>query len=152
MYVKFFRLISAIVALLMLASCAAGGASETTQTTDSSVSESPVMTDTIAANVPNLPDADYGGHNFHVLLQVAGYYELMLQSKYLRDEESIEMMDQYIYSNIGFTPYICSSTLISTIKTLITGKSEVASLLESKRKTIEKEIEKYVSLFSETNH
>ncbi len=42
------------------------------------------------------------------------YYESMLQSKYVRDEESIEMMDEYIFTNIGFG--LSTTTLSSVIK------------------------------------
>ncbi|MBQ2708397.1 MAG: hypothetical protein IJF67_09030, partial [Clostridia bacterium] len=57
------------------------------------------------------------------------YYDSMLQSKYLRDEESIEMMDEYIYTNIGFSPVSGGNTLGKTLNTAKNGDGEIASTL-----------------------
>lgn len=61
------------------------------------------------------------------------YYETMLQSKYLRDEESVEMMDKYIYTNIGFTPFHGSTSLSSTVNSILTSTGEIASTFAKKQ-------------------
>ena len=76
------------------------------------------------------------------------YYETMLQNKYLRDEESIEMLDEYIYTNIGFSPSTGSSTLSSVTKSLVTGDAEIASTLAANKSAIEEEIAQYIELFN----
>ena len=76
------------------------------------------------------------------------YYETMLQSKYLRDNESIEMLDDYIYTNIGFAPSYGSTSLYSKIQTsILTSGSEIASTLAANKATIDSEIEKFVQMF-----
>ena len=75
------------------------------------------------------------------------YYETMLQSKYLRDEESVEMMDEYIYTNIGFAPRHGSTTLNNTVDSILIGTSEIASALAEKQSAIQGEIDKYVEMF-----
>ena len=75
------------------------------------------------------------------------YYETMLQNKYLRDNESIEMLDEYIYTNIGFTSNNGSTTLGSLKNSLITGDGEVASTLAASKAAIDSEIADYVKLF-----
>ena len=75
------------------------------------------------------------------------YYETMLKNKYLRDEESVEMLDEYIYTNIGFGAANGSSTLSSLSASLLTGDSEAASTLAANKSVIEEEIAKYVEMF-----
>lgn len=75
------------------------------------------------------------------------YYKTMLQNKYLRDEESVEMLDEYIYTNIGFAPNNGSSTLTAMKNSLLTGDSEIASTLASNKAAIDGEIADYVALF-----
>ena len=75
------------------------------------------------------------------------YYESMLQSKYLRDEESIEMMDEYIYTNIGFGPASGGSTLGNAVNTAKNGTGEIASTLAANKGAIEEELAKYIALF-----
>ena len=76
------------------------------------------------------------------------YYETMLQNKYLRDEESVEMLDEYIYTNIGFSPSTGSSTLSSVTISLVTGDTEIASTLAANKSAIEEEIAQYIELFN----
>ena len=75
------------------------------------------------------------------------YYETMLQSKYLRDEESIEMLDEYIYTNIGFSVVTGSSKLTEVVNSVIKGSSEASSAFASNKNTIQSEIDKYIELF-----
>jgi len=75
------------------------------------------------------------------------YYDSMLQSKYLRDEESIEMMDEYIYTNIGFGPSSGGNTLGNAINTAKNGDGEIASTLAANKSAIEEELAKYIALF-----
>ena len=75
------------------------------------------------------------------------YYDSMLQSKYLRDEESIEMMDEYIYTNIGFGPISGGNTLNATLTTAKNGDGEIASTLAANKSAIEEELAKYIALF-----
>jgi len=75
------------------------------------------------------------------------YYESMLQSKYLRDEESIEMMDEYIYTNIGFTPGVGGKTLAKTLTAVKNGDGDIASTLATSKSSIEEEMKKYIALF-----
>lgn len=75
------------------------------------------------------------------------YYETMLQNKYMRDDESIEMLDKYIYPNIGFTLNTGSSTLSGVIGSILSQDGEVASTFASKQSAIEEEIAKYTELF-----
>ena len=75
------------------------------------------------------------------------YYETMLQSKYLRDEESVEMLDEYIYTNIGFSVVTGSSKLTEVVNSVIKGSSEAASTFASNKNTIQSEIDKYIELF-----
>ena len=75
------------------------------------------------------------------------YYETMLQSKYLRDEESIEMLDKYIYTNIGFSVVTGSSKLTEVVNSVIKGSSEASSAFASNKNTIQSEIDKYIELF-----
>ncbi len=72
------------------------------------------------------------------------YYESMLQSKYLRDDESVEMMDEYIFTNIGYTPQYGSATLINTINEVLSQSGNIASELASIKPTVEAELEKYL--------
>ena len=71
----------------------------------------------------------------------------MLQSKYLRDEESIEMLDEYIYTNIGFSVVTRSSKLTEVVNSVIKGSSEASSAFASNKNTIQSEIDKYIELF-----
>ena len=75
------------------------------------------------------------------------YYETMLQSKYLRDEESVEMLDEYIYTNIGFSVATGSSKLTEVVNSVIKGNSEASSAFASNKNTIQSEIDKYIELF-----
>ncbi len=79
------------------------------------------------------------------------YYDAMLQSKYLRDEESVEMMDEYIYTSIGFKPIYqqdsLSSTIYKTFVDILTGTSEVASTIASKSAQVDEELAKYLELY-----
>jgi len=77
------------------------------------------------------------------------YYNAMLQSKYLRDEESVEMLDEYIYTNIGFGTPTGSSTLSTTISNALKGDGEIASALASNISVIQEEMEKYIALFTD---
>ncbi|MCI8388725.1 MAG: extracellular solute-binding protein [Clostridiales bacterium] len=75
------------------------------------------------------------------------YYEAMLKSKYLRDDESIEMLDKYIFPNLGFYVKTGSSTLEKAVMTLISGQQEVSSYIASIISKAEQEIQKYVELY-----
>lgn len=75
------------------------------------------------------------------------YYDTMLKYKYLRDDESIEMLDKYIYTNIGFTPSSGSKTLASMNNSILGGSDEIASTFASNKAAIEAEMEEYVKLF-----
>ena len=75
------------------------------------------------------------------------YYETMLQSKYLRDEESIEMLDEYIYTNIGFNVNTGSTKLTEVVNSVIKGSSEAASTFASNKSTIQSELDKYIELY-----
>lgn len=75
------------------------------------------------------------------------YYETMLQNKYMRDEESIEMLDEYIYPNIGYIPTTGSRTIENLNTSILSGNGEIASTLASQQSAIEEELAKYVELF-----
>ena len=75
------------------------------------------------------------------------YYDTMLKYKYLRDDESIEMLDKYIYTNIGFTPSSGSKTLASMNNSILGGSDEIASTFASNKAAIEAEMAEYVKLF-----
>ena len=75
------------------------------------------------------------------------YYESMIQSKYLRDEESIEMMDEYIFTKINYEPVSGGKTLENTLKAAMNGNGEIASTLDASKGVIEEELAKYVALF-----
>lgn len=75
------------------------------------------------------------------------YYETMLKNKYMRDDESIEMLDEYIYPNIGFNLNGGSGTLSSMKDSIWSAKTEIASTLASNKTVIEEELEKYIELF-----
>ncbi len=77
------------------------------------------------------------------------YYNAMLQSKYLRDEESVEMLDEYIYTNIGFGTPTGSSTLDTTVSNALKGSGEIASTLASSVNVIQEEMAKYIALFAD---
>ncbi len=74
------------------------------------------------------------------------YYDTMLKNKYMRDDESIEMLDSYIYPNIGYTLKSGSDTLSQVMGT-IKNSANVASTLASNQAKIEEELAKYIELF-----
>ncbi len=76
------------------------------------------------------------------------YYESMIKAKYLRDEESVEMLDEYIFTNIGFTPYSGSSLLTNLYKTMLAENGAVASTLASNESQLKEALDKYVALFT----
>ena len=49
------------------------------------------------------------------------YYETMLQNKFLRDQESIEMLDEYVFTNIGYSLDKSFSSVSTVRKTIISG-------------------------------
>ncbi|MBQ2709196.1 MAG: hypothetical protein IJF67_13095, partial [Clostridia bacterium] len=63
------------------------------------------------------------------------------------DEESIEMMDEYIYTNIGFSPVSGGNTLGKTLNTAKNGDGEIASTLAANKSAIEEELAKFIALF-----
>jgi hypothetical protein len=71
----------------------------------------------------------------------------MLQAKYLRDEGSVEMLDKYIYTNIGFNPKSGSSSLNKMLTSLINGSAEIASTIASNEASLQETLEKYIELF-----
>lgn len=71
---------------------------------------------------------------------IPSYYETMLKNKLMRDEESIEMLDEYIFPNVvqkGFFRAPVQSMLES-----ITDSSQIASTIASQKESINAEIKK----------
>ncbi len=75
------------------------------------------------------------------------YYETMLQSKYLRDEESVEMLDEYIYTNIGIGTPTGSKSLDTALKNAKNGNGEIASTFAASEAAIQEELNKFVALY-----
>lgn len=76
------------------------------------------------------------------------FYETMIQTKYLRDEESVEMMDEYIASNLIYN-IGCDmiSKVLRSISRLKDDNSSITTFMASVKTSIENEIQKYSALF-----
>ena len=75
------------------------------------------------------------------------YYETMLQNKFLRDQESIEMPDEYVFTNIGYSLDKNFSSVSTVRKTIISGNGEIASTIAANKSAIDDEISRYIELF-----
>ncbi len=75
------------------------------------------------------------------------YYETMLQNKFLRDEESIEMLDEYVYTNIGYSLDGVFDSVRAARKSIIRSDEGIASTLAANKTKIEDDIAKFVELF-----
>jgi len=81
------------------------------------------------------------------------YYDIALESKYLRDEESIEMLDIVIDQRVYDLGLAYDFGGISSIvQTLISTKSNnISKMVDAKKKSINKAIEKVVDGFMEND-
>ncbi len=79
------------------------------------------------------------------------YYDICLTSKYMRDEESSEMLDIILASRVFDLGYICEwGNMHQSIKSLILdGKTNVASTISSHLKAFEKAMEKTTERFQD---
>ena len=79
------------------------------------------------------------------------YYDICLTSKYMRDEESSEMLDIILASRVFDLGYICEwGSMHQSIKSLILdGKTNVASTISSHLKAFEKAMEKTTERFQD---
>ena len=75
------------------------------------------------------------------------YYESMMYFKYLRDSESVEMLDQYMIPNLTYRPNYGSTSLKNTIDNALKGTAELASAIASSTAAVEKELADYVKLY-----
>ncbi len=75
------------------------------------------------------------------------FYETFLQSRFLRDRESVEIMDDYILPDLFYSPCFGSATLYKMTTTILSGESPVASTIASNREKIESEIADYVKQY-----
>ncbi|MDD4772908.1 MAG: hypothetical protein PHZ09_04810 [Eubacteriales bacterium] len=74
------------------------------------------------------------------------YYDICLTSKYVRDEESVEMLDLIFSKVVMDNANIFSwGSLQATVSSAIASGTEIASAIESKRSATEKAIEKTVT-------
>ncbi|MBQ8576656.1 MAG: hypothetical protein IJ449_01615 [Clostridia bacterium] len=77
------------------------------------------------------------------------FYEVFLDEKILRDEQSKEMIDILFASKVYSLDYMCGITnFASTITTIITtGKDNLASKTASIQKSAQKKLDKYMEKF-----
>jgi len=71
---------------------------------------------------------------------IPSYYETMLKNKLMRDEESIEMLDEYIFPNVVQKGFIRGP--VQSMIESITDSAEIASTIASRKESINAEIEK----------
>ncbi len=79
------------------------------------------------------------------------FYEVFLDEKILRDEQSKEMIDILFDSKIYSIDYMCNITGLSgTISTIVqTGKDNLASKTASIQKSAQKKLDKYMQKFAD---
>ncbi len=73
------------------------------------------------------------------------YYEVALSKKYLRDKESVEMLDLVIDNRAYELEHVFSFGASSAVETIVLSGSDPASMLARNKKLINKQIDKALS-------
>lgn len=77
---------------------------------------------------------------------ISAYYDTMLKNKLMRDEDSIEMLDKYIFPNTVVKIFFYADVQ-STIQDIVKKPESMASTIASREESLQKKIDKIYDTF-----
>ena len=77
---------------------------------------------------------------------ISAYYDTMLKNKLMRDEDSIEMLDKYIFPNTVVRNFFYADVQ-STIQDIVKKPEAMASTIASREESLQKKIDKIYDTF-----
>ncbi|MFQ9147816.1 MAG: hypothetical protein ACLR5G_05940 [Eubacteriales bacterium] len=77
---------------------------------------------------------------------ISAYYDTMLKNKLMRDEDSIEMLDKYIFPNTVVKNFFYADVQ-STIQDIVKKPESMASTIASREESLQKKIDKIYDTF-----
>ena len=78
---------------------------------------------------------------------ISAYYDTMLKNKLMRDEDSIEMLDKYIFPNTVVKNFFYADVQ-STIQDIVKKPEAMASKIASREESLQKKIDKIYDTFT----